>query len=171
MAQPTPDPEAESAESVVADLAITEADQAAATAPETPDGPVAPAKARKETTGQIRGSSLLLVGRTMSMAVNFLVQILIVRYLTPKDYGAFAYALSIVVLGQTLITFGLDRGVSRFLSIYDEHADYDRLLGTIVMVAGTILVARGRSRRRGLPAPGLDRRRRRSPRRRRSRSC
>ena len=44
-----------------------------------------------------------------------------------------------MVLGQTLITFGLDRGVSRFLSIYDEHADYDRLLGTIVMVAGTIL--------------------------------
>ena len=139
MAQPTPDPEAQSTESVVADLAIAEADQVAATAPETPGGPEAPVKARKETTGQIRGSSLLLVGRTLSMAVNFLVQILIVRYLTQEEYGAFAYALSIAALGQTLITFGLDRGVSRFLSIYDEHADYDRLLGTIVMVSGTIL--------------------------------
>ncbi len=81
----------------------------------------------------------MLIGRTMTMGVNFLVQIMIVRYLSQEDYGAFAYALSIVVLGQTLITFGLDRGVSRFLSIYDEHADYDRLLGTIVMVSGTIL--------------------------------
>ena len=146
VAQPTPDPEAQSAESVVADLAIAEeggeagsAPEVAGTAPEVAGAPDARAKARKETTGQIRGSSLLLVGRTLSMGVNFLVQILIVRYLTPAEYGAFAYALSIVVLGQTLITFGLDRGVSRFLSIYDEQADYDRLLGTIVMVAGTIL--------------------------------
>lgn len=96
-------------------------------------------RAKQETTHQIRGSSLLLVGRTLSMAVNFVVQILIVRYLSQTDYGAFAYALSIVALGQTVITFGLDRGASRFLSIYDEHGDYDRLLGTIVMVGGTIL--------------------------------
>ena len=27
----------------------------------------------------------------------------------------------------------------RFLSVYDEHEDYDHLLGTIVMVSGTIL--------------------------------
>ena len=97
------------------------------------------ARARKATTSQIRGSSLMLVGRTMSMGVNFVVQILIVRYLTTEAYGAFAYALSIVALGQTLITFGLDRGVARFLSVYDEHEDYDHLLGTIVMVSGTIL--------------------------------
>ena len=73
------------------------------------------------------------------MAVNFLVQILIVRYLSTADYGAFTYALSIAALGQTLITFGLDRGASRFLSIYDERGDYDRLMGTIAMVCGTIV--------------------------------
>ncbi|MEA2537730.1 MAG: hypothetical protein QOF11_1964 [Chloroflexota bacterium] len=98
-----------------------------------------PSRAHRETTSQIRGSSLLLVGRTLSMAVNFLVQILIVRYLSTADYGAFAYALSIAALGQTLITFGLDRGASRFLSIYDERGDYDRLLGTLTMVCGTIV--------------------------------
>ena len=106
-------------------------------APEPEGG--GPSRAHRETTSQIRGSSLLLVGRTLSMAVNFLVQILIVRYLTTADYGAFAYALSIAALGQTLITFGLDRGASRFLSIYDERGDYDRLLGTITMVCGTIV--------------------------------
>jgi O-antigen/teichoic acid export membrane protein len=142
----TPGEGPESVESIAADLAMM-ADDPAAGAP-APDAPATSAagqqaeasgRARKATTSQIRGSSLMLVGRTMSMGVNFLVQILIVRYLSQEDYGAFAYALSIVTLGQTLITFGLDRGVSRFLSIYDEHADYDRLLGTIVMVAGTIL--------------------------------
>jgi O-antigen/teichoic acid export membrane protein len=111
-------------------------------APTGPRGdPISDARSRahRETTSQIRGSSLLLVGRTLSMAVNFLVQILIVRYLSTSDYGAFTYALSIAALGQTLITFGLDRGASRFLSIYDERGDYDRLLGTITMVCGTIV--------------------------------
>ncbi len=93
-----------------------------------------------ETSRQIRGSSLLLVGRTLSMAINFAAQVLIVRYLTREDYGAFAYALSIVAFGQTLITFGLDRGFSRFMAIYDERGEDDRVLGTMVMVGGTITV-------------------------------
>ncbi len=145
MGPATPGEGPESVESIATDLAMMAddpgqapptAEQAAPGAGEAVD---ADGRARKATTSQIRGSSLMLIGRTMTMGVNFLVQILIVRYLSQEDYGAFAYALSIVVLGQTLITFGLDRGVSRFLSIYDEHADYDRLLGTIVMVSGTIL--------------------------------
>ncbi len=93
-----------------------------------------------ETSRQVRGSSLLLVGRTLSMAINFAVQVVIVRYLSEEDYGAFAYALTLVAFGQTIITFGLDRGFSRFLAIYDERADDERLLGTIVMVGGTIAV-------------------------------
>lgn len=88
---------------------------------------------------QIRGSTLLLVGRTLSMAVNFVVQILIVRYLAKTDYGAFAYALSIVAFGQSLVTFGLDRAVTRFIPIYDEQRADDKLFGTLVMVTGTIL--------------------------------
>jgi O-antigen/teichoic acid export membrane protein len=88
---------------------------------------------------QIRGSSLLLVGRAVAMAVNFLVQVLTVRYLTKTDYGAFAYALAIVDLGQMVATFGLDRTITRFLPIDDEQGRYDRLFGTLVFTLGTIL--------------------------------
>lgn len=91
------------------------------------------------TRKQVRGSSLLLVGRILSLAVNFVVQILIVRYLTKADFGAFAYALSLVALGQSIITFGLDRAITRFIPIYEERKEYDKVFGTIVMVVGTIL--------------------------------
>jgi O-antigen/teichoic acid export membrane protein len=100
-----------------------------------PTATTAPTSARS----QIRGSSLLLVGRAAAMAVNFLVQVLTVRYLTKADYGAFAYALAIVDLGQTAATFGLDRTITRFLSIDDEQRRYDRLFGTLVFSVGTIL--------------------------------
>lgn len=91
------------------------------------------------TRKQIRGSSLLLAGRLLSLCVSFGVQILIVRYLTKSDFGAFAYALSIVALVQSVITFGLDRAITRFIPIYDERREYDKVFGTLTMVAGTIL--------------------------------
>jgi O-antigen/teichoic acid export membrane protein len=91
------------------------------------------------TARQIRGSSLLLVGRFLALGLNFAVQLLIARYLSQSDYGAFAYALSLVTLFETIVTVGLDRGVGRFLAIYDEHRDFARLAGTIVLIAVTIL--------------------------------
>jgi len=99
------------------------------------DGAAPPGETRK----QIRGSSLLLTGRLLSLAITFGVQILIVRYLTKADYGAFAYALSLVALGQSIITFGLDRAITRFIPIYEEQREYDKILGTIVMVTSAIL--------------------------------
>jgi O-antigen/teichoic acid export membrane protein len=91
------------------------------------------------TSRQIRGSSLMLVGRSLSMVVNFTIQILIVWHLSKENYGAFAYALSFVTLGQTLVTFGLDRATTRFVPIFHEQRDYNKMFGTILLVLSTIV--------------------------------
>jgi O-antigen/teichoic acid export membrane protein len=96
--------------------------------------------ARDAARRQIRGSSLLLAGRMLSLAVNFATQVLIVRYLSKTDFAAFAYGLSIVALGESLAVLGLDKAIARFLPIYDERRAYDKLLGTLVMVAGSVLL-------------------------------
>ncbi len=98
-----------------------------------------PMSATDATREHIRGSSLLLAGRAISLGVNFLVQVLIVRYLTQTEYGTFAYALAFVQLAQTIITFGLDRSITRFVPIYEERGEYGRLFGTLIMAAGTFL--------------------------------
>jgi O-antigen/teichoic acid export membrane protein len=102
---------------------------------------VAPPKTAEKdgTRRQIRGSSLLLVGRFVSKGVNFAVQVLTVRYLAKSDYGAFAYALSVVAIGTTIVTFGLDRAVTRFVPIYHEKRDYNKMFGTLALVLSTIL--------------------------------
>lgn len=91
------------------------------------------------TRRQIRGSSLLLAGRMLSLAVNFATQILIVRYLSKTDFGVFAYALSIVALGEAVSAVGLDKAISRFLPIYDERRAYGKIFGTLAMVIGSVL--------------------------------
>ena len=91
------------------------------------------------TSRQIRGSSLLLIGRFGSIATTLVVQVITVRYLSQRDYGALAWALSIVGLIESVITLGLDRAVSRYAPIYHEREDYPRLLGTIWLAFGSIV--------------------------------
>ena len=93
------------------------------------------------TRRQIRGSSLLLAGRFVSVGINFAAQVLVVRYLSTQNYGAWAYALAVVALGQSFATFGLDRATTRFVPIYHERKEYGKVLGTIALVIVSILLA------------------------------
>lgn len=81
----------------------------------------------------LRGSGVLFFGRLLSKWLNFAVQILIVRLLSQGDYGAFAYALSVVALLQQAATFGLDQSITRFIPMYQEQRDYAKLFGTLFM--------------------------------------
>jgi O-antigen/teichoic acid export membrane protein len=98
-------------------------------------------KAQEAVRKQIRGSGLLVAGRALSVFVTGLTQILIVRHLSTTDYGAWAYALSVVLLWQTLSSFGFQEAVPRFLAIYHENRDHARLLGTMLLSVGIIVLS------------------------------
>ncbi len=101
-------------------------------------GPASP-KHSSSSRKLVRGSTLLLAGRMFAKFGNFITQILIVRYLTKGDFGAFTYALSIVGFVQAVVTLGLDRSITRFLPIYHERGDHRRLFGTLVIAVSVIL--------------------------------
>ncbi len=89
---------------------------------------------------QLRGSSLLLVGRVLSKFVNFGIQVAIVRLLTKDDFGAFAYGLAIALAGELVVKFGLGRGANRFIPHYAEHGQRAEVLGTLALTASVIVV-------------------------------
>ena len=70
-------------------------------------------KSRHSSKGFIRGSSLFLVGRLISVVVNFLVGVLAVRYLVKSDFGAFTWAQSIAATGASTVLLGLNRATLR----------------------------------------------------------
>lgn len=90
----------------------------------------------------VRGSSLLLSGRFLAMALNLLTQILIIRYLSKTDYGMFAYVLTLVALLTTLNNLGMERAVARYVPIYEEKNDLESAAGVVILAIG-ILVALG----------------------------
>lgn len=81
----------------------------------------------------VRGSGLFVVGRALSVLVNFATQVLVVRYLSKGDFGAFSWALSVVAMGSTFGLFGMQKAVSRFLPIYMERDDQPAQTGTILL--------------------------------------
>ena len=92
------------------------------------------------TRKQLRGSSLLLMGRFLSLGINFATQVLMVRYLSKTDFGAWSYALSVVMLFQAFASVGLDRSITRFVPIYHERREYEKLFGTIALVLAAIAI-------------------------------
>lgn len=102
--------------------------------------PQAPLRKADLTRKQIRGSSLLLAGRVLSVGINFASQVLVVRYLSQADYGAWAYALSVVAFCQGFAVLGLDRAITRFVPIYHEQQQFAKMFGTIFLVVSTILL-------------------------------
>jgi O-antigen/teichoic acid export membrane protein len=90
------------------------------------------------TQKHIRASSVLLCGRMIGVGLNFLNQVLVVRYLTTQDYGAWAFAFAAITLCGTLSTLAFDRAIDRFIPIYHETKQYGKLFGTLLFVAAAI---------------------------------
>jgi O-antigen/teichoic acid export membrane protein/D-alanine-D-alanine ligase-like ATP-grasp enzyme len=94
------------------------------------------------SNAHVRGSTLLVVGRLVSLVINFGTQVIIARHLGQAEFGAFALAFAIAGLGQVAITLGLHRGVTRFLTADLERDDHPRLIGTILLNV-TVIVGLG----------------------------
>ena len=89
---------------------------------------------------QVRGSALLLSGRGLDLALSAATQVIIVRVLSKADYGAFAYALALAAIGQTLLSLGQGQLLSRFMAMYEEQRDYARMFGAMFIAVATIVV-------------------------------
>lgn len=88
----------------------------------------------------LRGSSLLLAGRLVSVTLNFLVQVLTVRYLAKNDYGAFAFALGMASLASSLSMLGLGKSVPRLVALHQERRDEPRAFGIIAIALATVWI-------------------------------
>ena len=115
------------------DLGLTEGDG---------DGelPGAPASSESMARSHVRGSSLLLFGRLLSLGFTLATQILLVRSLSKEEFGVIAYALALASAGRLLLSLGQGQSISKFAAEYEESKDYGRLFGSIIMAFGTIVV-------------------------------
>lgn len=81
----------------------------------------------------IRGSTLLLGGLVFSAGVDFIAQVVLVRYLSKADFGAWSYALAVVALLSMVAQLEMGNTLARFLPIYSERRQLGRARGAIAL--------------------------------------
>ena len=93
------------------------------------------------TRKHLRGSALLFAGRLIAVAINFVVQVITVRYLSKEHYGMYALSLSLVNVVALFCAAGMDKTLSRFLPIFLQEENYAKVRGSLVLLFGTVTSA------------------------------
>ena len=89
----------------------------------------------------VRGSGVLLVASGAAAVAEMAAHVIAARYLAKDEFGALSYALSLVLLLETLCVFGMPLTVARYISQSRERGDRSGQLGTIffaLAVAGVL---------------------------------
>jgi len=86
----------------------------------------------------LANTSWLFIERIVRIVVSFVVTIFVVRYLGPKEFGLFSYALSFFWLFGSLSTFGLEAITTREIVKYPDKKD--EINGTVffLRLAGSV---------------------------------
>ena len=79
-----------------------------------------------------KGTLIIFLGLFIGELLNFLTRIIIVRNLTPSEYGIFSLVVVIVLLSTRLSSLGLQAGITRYLSFFRARKDHGKILGTVV---------------------------------------
>jgi O-antigen/teichoic acid export membrane protein len=98
----------------------------------------------------LANTSWLFIERTVRIVVSFVVTIFVVRYLGPKEFGLYSYALSFFWLFGSLSTLGLEAITTREIVKYPDKKDeingtvfFLRLAGSvsaIIIIAATLFL-------------------------------
>jgi O-antigen/teichoic acid export membrane protein len=93
----------------------------------------------EEIAPQVRGSGLIFAANIFAALVELVSQVVLVRALSKGQFGAFAFAIALVLFVQNIAVFGMPLTVSRFVPMRREARDAGGLLGVIVMSVVTVL--------------------------------
>src|SRR4051812_35779197 len=97
---------------------------------------------------------IYLAGRVSTLFVLLAFQVLVVRFLSVREYGQFALVFAIATLMQTVVSFGIPRLIPRLLADVGMGLTYSRarrlvrwliairLGGTFSLMAVTLLATR-----------------------------
>jgi len=79
-----------------------------------------------------KGSIIVFLGVLFGRGIEYIIRIIIGRFLGPSEFGIFNIGWSIVGIGVSLSLFGLTQGVARFIPYYKQKKEIGKVRGTIL---------------------------------------
>jgi O-antigen/teichoic acid export membrane protein len=86
-------------------------------------------------------SSLAFIVRSGAAVAAFIMNVVIARYLEINASGLFFLSLSIITIVSTVVRFGADNVVLRFVGIYSNEGKWVLVRGTLYYILGLVMAA------------------------------
>ena len=80
----------------------------------------------------MRGSLVLTVGRGLGLAMGVVIELLLVRALSPGAFGDLSWALATASIATAFLVLGLDSVAPRLFAGFEDQHDDASLLGTLL---------------------------------------
>ncbi len=96
-----------------------------------PDKRTTGSAAQSSLTSVVKGSGTILAGLMIGKVLGTLNQVLFARILGPEQYGLFNLGLSITTILVIISMFGLQDGITRFVSMALKEKDYGKLISVV----------------------------------------
>lgn len=77
------------------------------------------------------GSAVILLGYVTGASLEYLVKVVLARFLGPDSYGVFVQGLAVVQVAAVVALFGLHYSLPRFMSYYRGKGDEGMIRGSI----------------------------------------
>lgn len=92
-----------------------------------------------------KGSTVVFIGTIVSLLLGFLARVIMVRFSTQSEYGVYSLALTIVSIGTTVSTLGLEEGNTRYIAYLrgknEKKGIHDTIFSSIIIaLIASILV-------------------------------
>ena len=91
----------------------------------------------------ITGGSLITLGTILTQVLGFAETVFLTRTFGPSVYGAYALALSTIIVGTLVVQIGLGPTVRRYVSEFRASGDTASVVGVIVIGAVTVVALGG----------------------------
>jgi O-antigen/teichoic acid export membrane protein len=89
----------------------------------------------------MRQAGLLFSAQTAAMALNFLVSLVLLRWMDPEEMGRLAFCLSVIILAGLFFELGIFAAGSRVLALTKSPEEERRALGALVLLGIAIGIA------------------------------
>lgn len=70
-----------------------------------------------------RGTTIVFTGVIVSMALNFILRVVLVRYTSQDEYGVYSLAVTIISMVYVVSMLGMDEGSSRYIAYFLGRSD------------------------------------------------
>jgi len=79
-----------------------------------------------------KGSGYIFLGIIISLVFSFFGRILLIRIVTPQEYGIYSLSLVIVSISTTIAIMGFNEGVTRYVSYYRGKNEKKKISSVII---------------------------------------